>query len=95
MMNIRGRTILLVSVLAAVMTSGCAQRNRGLSLLAVPGTDGNYVGRYVGGGRLFGRTRHPQEGVWARDYAGLDVFHLFELRWSHTNEFRQGGMGSY
>lgn len=54
-----------------------------------------YVGRYIGGGAHFGEPRRWHEGTWARDYAGLDLFHLVELRWSHSRSYRQGGIGSY
>ena len=55
----------------------------------------NYVGQYMGGGAHLGEARRRQEGTWARDYAGLDIAHLVQLRWSHSRHHRQGGIGSY
>lgn len=85
------RLALVVTILLVV--TGCAHTER--SLLAIRCYDENDVGRYIGGGALGGEARRRHEGVWARDYAGLDVFRVLELRWSHSKRYRQGGMGSY
>jgi hypothetical protein len=73
--------------------TGC--QSGGISPLAVRSDRGNYVGRYIGGGKHFGQARHRHEGIWARDYAGLDLFHIIELRWSHSQRHHQGGLDIY
>lgn len=83
----------LLLTIALLIQIGC--RSDGISPLAVRSDQGNYVGRYMGGGKHFGQARHRHEGIWARDYAGLDFFHIIELRWSHSQRHYQGGLDIY
>lgn len=85
------RSVILVAW--AVLIGGCA--SSGTAPWAIYDAGENYVGRYMGGGAHGGEARLREEGTWARDYAGLDVAHLVDLRWSHSPFHRQGGIGSY
>ncbi len=83
---------LLIFAVGLVVT-GCAAN--GKSAFATYEHDENFVGRYVGGGKHFGHGRRRDEGIWGRDFAGLDVLGGIELRWSRSRSHRQGGVGSY
>jgi len=87
------RFLLVVLIAAQHWVGGC--RTGDASPLAIHDEHENVVGRYVGGGLHFGKPRDRRQGIWARDYAGLDSCHLVELRWSGCDSHRQGGMGSY
>jgi|CXWL01.1.fsa_nt_gi hypothetical protein len=89
----RAARLLLTLALLAVASSGCANRGVGTWALAEDGAD--FVGRYMGGGSHYGSVRDRTEGTWARDYAGLDLFHLIDLRWAHSTLAEQDGIGSY
>lgn len=77
-------------LLAAV---GCGPRD--VSLLAVQRAHEGLHGRYMGGGQHFGQARYRDEGTWANDWEGLDLLHVIEPRWSHSQSFKREGLGSY
>jgi hypothetical protein len=90
-----GRFKLVCSAIAlcVILSSGCANRGVGSWAVSEDGTD--FVGRYIGGGSHHAGPRRPTEGTWARDYAGLDIFHLIDLRWAHSPLAAHDGIGSY
>lgn len=77
----------------ALLATGCDSASR--SPLAIRADWEPYVGRHVGGSRHFGGSRRTMQGVWGRDYSGLDLFHIIDLRWSHHSQHQQVGLGSY
>ena len=89
----RPSRLLFTLALLALASSGCANRGVGTWAIAEDGAD--FVGRHMGGGSHFGSARGHNEGTWARDYAGLDLFHLIDLRWAHSTLVEQDGIGSY
>ncbi len=83
----------LLGLVIAVAGVGCTTGGR--SPLAIRDDWEPYVGRHIGGGQHFGQSRRTSEGTWARDYSGLDVFHIIDLRWFHRSDHQQVGLGSY
>lgn len=69
-----------------------------ISPLAKPTESPHEIGYYVGGGARQrssrGEPRHPQEGIWGTDYAGLIIPKHVQLGWWHGRRY-QGGTGSY
>jgi len=78
-----------------VVAAGVGCDAGGRSPLAIRDDWEPYVGRHIGGGQHFGQSRRATEGTWARDYSGLDAFHIIDLRWSHRSDRQQVGLGSY
>ena len=83
----------LVALAAVVMLAGCT--SAGMSPMAISRDAEGEFGRYMGGGTHFGRVRRANEGMWARDYAGLDVLYLIDLRYSPWAAQHGDGFGSY
>lgn len=69
-----------------------------ISPLAKPTESPHEIGYYVGGGARErsrrGEPRHPHEGVWGTDYAGLIIPKHVQLGWWHGQRY-QGGTGAY